>query len=372
MQKPFKLAILTSGGDSPGMNAAIRAATLLAIARGAEVVGVRAGYKGLLEDEMVPLVADDVSGIIREGGTILGSARSLVFREPAGRVRAREHLMKRGIDGLLVIGGNGSLAGARALVDPAEAPPEFTTKVIGLPASIDNDIAYTGMAIGVDTAMNTIVAACDNISDTASAHDRAFIVEVMGRDSGYLAMSSGIAAAANAVLFRESGQTEEELVERIAKVVLGARRKKGRARRVLVIKAEGVGVPAERLKSLVDARLASDPAIDRTDPPETRVTVLGHIVRGGRPTAMDRILGSRLAHVAVRALLAGKSGLMAAWGPWAGTKVEAGERAEADPQCWLVPITAVLEETERMLDGSNERAKWRKKLFEDISDVLAL
>lgn len=368
---PLRLAILTSGGDAPGMNAAIRAATMLATARGAEVWGVHAGYKGLLEDEFSRLGPDDVAHIIREGGTILGSARSLVFRSPEGRVRARQHLTARGIDGLLVIGGNGSLAGAQALIDPAEADPTFRTRVIGLPASIDNDIALTGLAIGVDTAMNTIVDACDNISDTAGAHDRAFIVEVMGRDSGYLAMSSGIASAAHAVLFRESEQTEADLVERIAQVVMGARRKKGRSRRVLVIKAEGVAVPCDRLKSLVDARLAADPEAG-AEPPETRVAVLGHIVRGGRPSAQDRILGSRLAHVAVRALLAGKTGMMAGWGPWVGSNPVAGERSEADPHCWLVPIATVLEETAKLLDGRSERARWRKQLFEEMSDVLAL
>lgn len=368
----MRLALLTSGGDAPGMNAAIRAATLLALARGAEVWGVHAGYKGLLDDDFTSLSADDVAHIVREGGTILGSARSATFRTREGRDRARQHLTARGIDGLLVIGGNGSLAGAQALVDPAEVGPDFRTRVIGLPASIDNDIALTGMAIGVDTAMNTIVDACDNISDTAGAHDRAFIVEVMGRDSGYLAMSSGIASAANAVLFREAGKSEAAVVEQIAEVVLSAKKKpKNRSRRVLVIKAEGVDIPSDRLKSLVDARLAADPR-SGSEPPETRVAVLGHIVRGGRPSAQDRILGSRLAHVAVRALLAGKSGLMAAWGPWAGNDPAAGERAEADPHCWLVPIATVLEETTKLLDGRSERARWRKRLFEDISDVLAL
>lgn len=367
----LRFALLTSGGDAPGMNAAIRAATMLATARGAEVLGVHAGYKGLIEDDFMPLGPDDVAHIIRDGGTILGSARSAAFRSREGRDRARAHLTARGVDGLLVIGGNGSLAGAQALIDPAEAGADFRTRVIGLPASIDNDIALTGLAIGVDTAMNTIVDACDNISDTAGAHDRAFIVEVMGRDSGYLAMSSGIASAANAVLFRESGKTDEELVERIAQVVMGARKKKGRTRRVLVIKAEGVAIPSDRLKAMVDARLAADPGAG-SEPPETRVTVLGHIVRGGRPSAMDRILGSRLAHVAVRALLAGKTGMMAAWGPWVGSSPTAGERAEADPQCWLVPFATVLDETAKLLDGQSERARWRKKLFEEISDVLAL
>src|SRR5687767_6710777 len=185
-----RLAILTSGGDAPGMNAAIRAATLLATAKGCEVYGIKHGYQGLLHNDLDPLLPRDVAHIIREGGTILGSARCLDFLEREGRDRARAHLKERGIDGLIVIGGNGSLTGMLHLIDPSESTLEL--HAIGIPASIDNDLGYTRLCIGVDTAVNTIVDACDKISDTASAHNRAFIVEVMGRDCGYLAMTSAI------------------------------------------------------------------------------------------------------------------------------------------------------------------------------------
>lgn len=368
--KKLRLAILTSGGDAPGMNAAIRAATMLAEARGAEVYGVEQGYRGLIEGHLRPLARDEVAGIMREGGTIIGSARSAEFRTVEGREKARATLKKQAIDGLIVIGGNGSLGGAQALVNPAETGPDFSTKVIGLPASIDNDIALTGLAIGVDTAMNTIVEACDKISDTASAHDRTFIVEVMGRDSGYLAMTSGIASAANAVLFKEAGQTEDQIVSRVVDAVLAARARKGRNKRVLVIKAEGVEIPTERLKTLVDERLKN--AGTDHGPIETRVTVLGHIVRGGRPSAFDRLLASRLAHVAVRAILAGRTNLMAAWGPWVEGQNAPGERSPDDPHCWLVPIPTVLEETAKLLDGRSSQTQWRKRIFDEISDVLAL
>ena len=189
------MAILTSGGDSPGMNAAIRAGTMLAIAKGWSVVGIEHGYRGLLDGRFVPLTPADVAGIIREGGTILGSARCREFLQRPTRDLARTRLREAGVTDLLVIGGNGSLAGAAALADPSEAG-EQPVRVVGIPASIDNDVGLTGLAIGVDTAMNTIVEACDKISDTASALDRTFLVEVMGRDCGYLAMTSGIAAAA--------------------------------------------------------------------------------------------------------------------------------------------------------------------------------
>ncbi|MEO1338386.1 MAG: 6-phosphofructokinase, partial [Myxococcota bacterium] len=193
-----RVALLTSGGDAPGMNAAIRAATLLALHQGVEVFGVRRGYRGLVENDLIALKPGDVARIIREGGTILGSTRCLEFHQREVRDRARAHLAERGIDSLVVIGGNGSLTGMQALIDPNESDGQL--KAIGIPASIDNDVGVTRLAIGVDTAINTIVEACDKLSDTASAHNRAFIVEVMGRQSGYLAMTSAIASAANAVL----------------------------------------------------------------------------------------------------------------------------------------------------------------------------
>ena len=238
------------------MNAAIRAAALVGRSLGADIVGVERGYRGLLEDTFVPLMPGDVTQILREGGTILGSARCKEFHQREVRDRARAVLANRGIDGLLVIGGNGSLTGAMHLADPAEIGDGPPLKVVGLPASIDNDLGFTGMSIGVDTAMNTIVEACDKIADTATAHDRTFIIEVMGRDCGYLAMTSAIAVGADLALFPEAGKPEAAIIDQIVQTVLTVRsRSNRRSRRVLIIKAEGVGVPTDRLKDLVDARL---------------------------------------------------------------------------------------------------------------------
>ena len=364
-----RIAILTSGGDAPGMNAAIRAATLLAIARGAQVLGVRHGYQGLLDGNLVPLTPREVGGIIREGGTILGSARCLAFHEPAARARAREHLESSGVEGLIVIGGNGSLTGLQAITRPEENDTGLLG--VGLPASIDNDVGITRLAIGVDTAINTIVDACDKISDTASAHDRTFIVEVMGRSCGYLAMTSAIASAANAVLFPESGKNEDELVETVTNAVKLAQRRADRSKRVLVIKAEGVPIPTERLRERVDARLAEELGAER-GAIETRVTVLGHVVRGGRPSALDRQIASRLAHAAVGGLFAGLTRKMAAWLPPGALSEEIATPADGDPQCSLIDLDAVLKETNAMLDGSSDFVKWRKKAFEEIEGVLAL
>jgi 6-phosphofructokinase 1 len=361
-----RIGILTSGGDAPGMNAAVRAGTLVGRALGMDVVGIERGYRGLLDDAIVPLLPNDVSSILREGGTILGSARCKEFHRREVRDQARAVLAKRGIDGLLVIGGNGSLTGALKLADPEEsaAPP----KILGIPASIDNDLGLTGLSIGVDTAMNTIVEACDKIADTATAHDRTFIVEVMGRDCGYLAMTSAIAVGADLALFPEAGKSEASIVEQIVETVLAIRKGKRRARRVIVIKAEGVAVPVERLKELVDARLGE--GVD--DAIETRVTVLGHVVRGGRPSAFDRLLGSRLANVAVRALAAGATGKMAAWMPPVELPEEIAQRSPADPYCWLIDLAAVLAETDNLLSGRSPLARWRAGAFDAIEDALLL
>jgi 6-phosphofructokinase 1 len=366
-----RIAILTSGGDSPGMNAAIRAATMLGLAEKLDVFGVHQGYRGLIEGDLRPLDAADVSGIIREGGTILGSARCPEFARREVRDRARRQLADRGIDGLIVIGGNGSLTGMRALIDPAECPPG-SLRAIGLPASIDNDLGLTRLAIGVDTAMNTIVDACDKISDTASAHDRTFIVEVMGRDCGYLAMATAIASAAEVVLFPESGKSESEIAELVTRTVLKVRARPNRSKRVLVIKAEGVPIPAERLKQLVDDRLTAAAGEALRHTVETRVTVLGHVVRGGRPSAFDRILASRLAHVAVRALLAGDTAKMAAFSAPHGYDERLVTFTPTDPQCALVDLDAMLEETKRLLDRSSPFVKWRQRVFAELEDVLAV
>lgn len=367
-----RIGILTSGGDAPGMNAAIRAAALVGRSGGADIVGIERGYRGLLEDAFVPLMPNDVSQILREGGTMLGSARCKDFHHREVRDRAREILANRGIDGLIVIGGNGSLTGALHLADPEETRSGDPIKVVGVPASIDNDLGFTGMSIGVDTAMNTIVEAVDKIADTATAHDRTFIIEVMGRDCGYLAMTSAIAVGADLALFPEAGKPEAAIVEQIVQTVLTVRGRSRRSRRVIIIKAEGVSVPTERLKQEVDARLRDEaPGADPSGI-ETRVTVLGHVVRGGRPSAFDRLLASRLGNVAVRALLAGATHKMAAWMPQMDLPEEVGARSPFDPKCWLVDLAAALAETENLLKGRSPLTQWRAGAFDEIEDALLL
>jgi 6-phosphofructokinase 1 len=364
-----RLAILTSGGDAPGMNAAIRAATMLALARGWEVLGVAQGYRGLVQGALSPLGPSDVGNILREGGTILGSARCPEFHDRRTRDVARAHLREAGVGALLVIGGNGSLAGAAALSDPGEAGDD-PVRVLGLPASIDNDLAMTGTAIGVDTAMNTIMEACDKLADTADAHDRTFLVEVMGRDCGYLAMTSAIAAGADVVLFPEQARSEDEIISAITDAVRRVRARADRSRRVMVIKAEGVKVPIDRIKQRVDEALmegAADPLSL-----ETRVTVLGHVVRGGRPTAFDRLLASRLAHVAVHALGQGATRKMASWLPPVTPPGDVARPSPVDPYCWLVDLEAVLSATAQLLDGQSELARWRIGVFAEVEAALRL
>jgi len=365
-----KVGILTSGGDAPGMNAAVRAAAKILITEGVDVVAIRHGYRGLLTGEFRPLGAADVNDIIRDGGTVLGSARCLDFLERAGRDEARRQAQRAGIDGILAIGGNGSLAGAAALSSPEELGDQ-DLKVVGLPASIDNDIGLTGMAIGADTAMNTIVEACDKISDTASAHDRIFLVEVMGRDCGYLAMTSSIAAAADAVLFPELDRSEAELVQVVVRTVQRARKRPQYGKRVLIIVAEGMELSTQTLKERLELAL-NDSSADHDVLVETRVTVLGHVVRGGRPTAFDRLLGSRLAHVGVRALLAGESRKMIGWILPAPLPAEVSHPSEFDPYCNVIDLDAVLAETSRMNDGTSPLVQWRRRVFEQVEEVLSL
>jgi 6-phosphofructokinase 1 len=367
-----RVAILTSGGDAPGMNAAVRAGALVGLSLGMEVYGIERGYRGLLDDAMMPLKPADVGPILREGGTILGSARCKEFHQREVRDKARAILAKRGIDGLMVIGGNGSLTGAIHLANPDEIGGGPPLKILGVPASIDNDLGLTGMSIGVDTAMNTIVEACDKIGDTATAHERTFIIEVMGRDCGYLAMTSAIAVGADLALFPESNRKPEAIVDQIVKTVLEVRKSGRKTRRVIVIKAEGVAIPVEELKTAVDAKLqavapSNDPSII-----ETRVTVLGHVVRGGRPSAFDRLLGSRLANVAIRALHAGDTHKMAAWRPHVDLTADIATRSPADPYCWLVDLQAVLTETDNLIAGKSPLARWRAGAFDEIEDALLL
>lgn len=366
-----RVALMTSGGDSPGMNAALRASVVLLKRMGVETEGIMYGYKGLLERRFKPLGPDRVARILRDGGTILGSARCPEFHERAARDRARAILAERGVDGLIVIGGNGSLTGANLLAHPDELGDQKLTAV-GIPASIDNDIGMTGQAIGVDTAMNTIVDACDKIADTASAFDRTFVIEVMGRDCGYLAMTAGVASGADNVLFPEAMASDEALVESVVRTVDRASRRSDRSRHTLIIKAEGTGMSTDELKRRVDGALlehfgAEGPVV------ETRVTVLGHVVRGGRPSAFDRLLASRFAHAAVDALTRGVSRHMTAWMlPWDPEHPIQPDRSPVDPYIWLVPFDDVITETARLKDGTSALTAWRKRVFSDIEDVLVL
>jgi 6-phosphofructokinase 1 len=281
-------------------------------------------------------------------------------------------LTKHGVDGLVAIGGNGTLTGLTLLSDPAEAG-DWPVQCIGIPASIDNDIALTGLAIGVDTAMNTIVEACDRIGDTATAHGRTFIIEVMGRDSGYLAMTSAIACGANMVLFPEAARSEEDLVASMVKTIMTVRERHPEDRRVVAIKAEGVPTSTDRLKRLVDAKLAEVTGEENEDEDiETRVTILGHVVRGGRPSAFDRLLGSRFGNVAVRAILAGEHRKMVSWLPPMDLPEGAGVRSPADPYCYLVDLPTVLDATKQLLEGQSPLARWRATAFDDLEDVFLL
>ena len=349
-----RVGLLTSGGDAPGMNAAVRAAARVGQALGLEMIGVEDGYVGLIEGRMRPLDMRELDESARRGGTVLGSARSKLFPLPEGQASARKALIDNRLAGLVVIGGNGSLTGARTLRD--------VVRVAGVPASIDNDLACTSMAIGVDTAMNTIVEAVDRICDTATAHRRTFFIEVMGRDCGYLAMTSGIAAGADCVLIREMHKTEAEIVDQVVHAMQTAYGSHSSKRRVLVVKAEGVGIDSARLKMLVDERMAQLlPDVD------TRVTILGHVVRGGGPSAFDRLLAARLANAAVHALADGQSDFMAGW---AGPGVT-GKPTAYDPYVILTPLETVLLETARLLAGESALGQWRKRIFEEIEPILA-
>ena len=363
LEQGARVAVLTSGGDAPGMNAAVRAAARVGAELGLDMVGVEDGYAGLIEGRIAPLdirVLDEAS---RRGGTALGTARSKAFTTPEGQKRAREVIAKNELRGMLVIGGNGSLTGARTLEDIETKGGRLI--VGGVPASIDNDLASTSMSIGVDTAMNTIVEACDRIFDTATAHRRTFIVEVMGRDCGYLAMTAGIAAGADAVLVPEAGKTEDQIVDQVVRTMqraygpqpAGAATK----RRVLVIKSEGVAVDSAHLRNRVEERIkVLLPDVD------TRVTVLGHVVRGGTPTAFDRLLGARLANAALRAMAAGQSDFMAGWcGP--GITRPA---CPWDPYVVLTPLEEVLAETAKLMRGDSDLARWRKRVFAEVEDIL--
>lgn len=286
----MRVGILTSGGDAPGMNAAVRAAVRRGWELGLSPVGIRRGYAGLIEGDLSPLTPRDVGGVIEYGGTFLHTARCPAFLTPEGQERALETIQREGLEALIVIGGEGSLAGARWLSQQG-------VPVVGLPASIDNDIQGTDMAIGVDTALNTVVWALNRIRDTALAHERVFLVEVMGRKSGYIALMGGLAGGAEIVLVPEVEVSLEQVIQEIE-----AGYRKGKHHSIVVV-AEGVTDtlgPTAKLGEAIRARTGLD----------VRVTVLGHLQRGGSPTAFDRILGSRLGARAVEDVAAGRFGHM--------------------------------------------------------------
>jgi 6-phosphofructokinase 1 len=289
-RKVSKIGVLTSGGDAPGMNAAVRAVVRAGIYYGLEVFGVMRGYSGTIENDIVPMHSRSVANIIQRGGTILKTARCKEFFEYEGRVKAYANLSKLGIDGLVIIGGDGSFRGADKF------STEFGMPCIGVPGTIDKDIAGTDFTIGFDTAVNTAIDAIDKIRDTADAHDRLFIIEVMGRDSGYIALHSGIATGAESILIPERKTDIEELI--------GSLQEKEKRKKLvnLVIVAEGDNFGgAEEVAKVVKERL---PNVD------TRVCILGHIQRGGSPTCLDRLIASRMGYSAVECLLEGRYNVM--------------------------------------------------------------
>ncbi len=288
-KKVTKIGVLTSGGDAPGMNAAVRAVVRTGIYNGLEVYGIMRGYNGMIENDIFKMESRSVANIIQRGGTILKTARSKEFNDFEGRKKAYDNLKQRGIDGLVVVGGDGSFRGAQRFSN------EYDIPCIGLPGTIDKDIAGTDFTIGFDTAVNTAIDAIDKIRDTADAHDRLFIVEVMGRDAGYIALHSGIATGAENIFIPETKTDIEELVE-------GLMEKEKRSKLVnLVVVAEGDEFGANEIAKVVKERM---PTLD------ARVCILGHIQRGGSPTCMDRVIASRMGYHAVESLMVGRHNVM--------------------------------------------------------------
>jgi 6-phosphofructokinase 1 len=286
-----KIAVLTSGGDSPGMNAAIRSVARTCAFHNIECIGVYRGYQGMIEGDFMEMGPRSVKDIINKGGTILKSARSLEFKTPEGRKKAHENLIKAEVDALVVIGGDGSFTGALLFNS------EYNFPVMGIPGTIDNDIYGTSHTLGYDTALNTVVEVIDKIRDTASSHDRLFFVEVMGRDAGHIALNAGIGAGAEEILIPEEDMGLDRLLESLQKS-----KASGKSSSIVVI-AEGdkIGKSVFELKDYVNENL---PEYD------VRVSVLGHMQRGGAPSCFDRVLASRLGVKAVESLLEGKSNFM--------------------------------------------------------------
>jgi 6-phosphofructokinase 1 len=321
-----RIAVLTSGGDAPGMNAAIRAVVRPGLGRGWTVLGVERGFAGLMNGWFRELGARDVGGVIQQGGTFLGSARSTEFREEAGRLRALEQLDRAGVEGLVVIGGNGSQTGACSLW--REGFP-----VIGIASTIDNDLKGADISLGVDTALNVALEAIDRLKVTASSHGRAFLVEVMGRECGYLALMAGIAGGAEAIVIPEAEIQPEALAEEIRSAY-----ERGKPH-ALVVVAEGARYNANRLVEFFEANK------DRLGF-EFRVTILGHVQRGGTPGAFDRLLGTRLGAAAVDRMAHGEQGILVGLrdGEIKPTPLEevAGQKKELDLELFELASTLAI------------------------------
>ncbi|WP_299425898.1 6-phosphofructokinase [uncultured Meiothermus sp.] len=283
-----RIAVFTSGGDAPGMNAAIRAVVRDGVAHGLEVIGVRGGYQGMIEGDFVPLGPRDVANTLQRGGTILLTARSKDFMTPEGRATAAEHLKRAGIEGVVAIGGNGTYAGAARLIAEHQIP------VVGAPGTIDNDLFGTDYTIGFDTAVNTALDAIDRIRDTAASHSRVFFIEVMGRHAGFIALEVGIAGGAEVIVLPEDPISAQGC----AGVIVGSAAK-GKKSSIVVVAEGGYEGGA--------VALAND--VQQSSGIEGKVTILGHIQRGGSPTAKDRVLASRLGAACVEALMSGASGV---------------------------------------------------------------
>ncbi len=290
MKTISKIGVFTSGGDSPGMNAAIRAATRTALFKGIEVTGIRYGYQGMIDSDFVDLNRTSVSNIIQRGGTILKCARCMDFMKPEGRKIAYDNIAKEGIDGLVAIGGDGTFKGASIFSQ------EYGIPIAGVPGTIDNDLSGTDETIGYDTALNTALDAIDKIRDTADAHERLFIVEVMGRDAGFIALETGIAGGAELTLMPETMTRTKEIKEALDNILANKKRS------TLIVVAEG-----DESGGAIELSNILKPDYAKYD---MRVCVLGHIQRGGNPTARDRVLASRLGAAAVNALYDGHENVM--------------------------------------------------------------
>lgn len=292
MSTVSRIGVFTSGGDAPGMNACVRAVVRTALVHDLEVMGIRRGYQGMIEGDIVEMDSKSVSNIVQKGGTILKSARSDAFRTVEGRAIAAKNLKDAGIEGLIAIGGDGSLQGAAIFYDEHRVP------LVGCPGTIDNDLFGTDETIGYDTAMNTALENIDKIRDTADAHDRLFLVEVMGRDAGFIALNCGIGGGAELVLIPEMLSDLAEVKRQIRSQM------RSESRSAVVVVAEGDELGGA---NSVAASLKGDPAFDHVD---LRVCILGHTQRGGAPSARDRVLASRLGVAAVEAFIEGRYNVM--------------------------------------------------------------